>query len=235
MMGKLYGVGVGPGDPELITLKAKNILESVDVIAVPITSKDKESVALKIASRFICEKSSIIELEFPMSQDSKVLSDSWEKASDIVSEKLEKGFNVAFITLGDPTVYSTYIYLHKIIIKKGFAAEIVPGVTSFCASAAKAGISLAEGRESFAIIPSVYENDKLSEIFDSFDNVVLMKASRSITDLKTLLKDKDLIKNTVVVSNCGMDGEYIEYGSRNEDSEKLGYFTTVIIKKGGVR
>lgn len=235
MRGKLYGVGVGPGDPELITIKAKNILENVNIIAVPKTAREKESVAWKIAAGIIGSEKEIIELEFPMSYDGKLLSSSWEAAAQVVTDKLEQGFDVAFVTLGDPTVYSTYIYLHKLIIGRGFDGEIVPGVTSFCASAAKAGISLAEGKETVAIVPSSYENNKLSEILDNFDNIILMKAAKSIKELSTILNNKGLDKNSVVVNNCGLDNESLEYELESERTKSFGYFTTVIVKKSGVR
>lgn len=232
--GKLYGIGVGPGDPELITIKAKRILEEVDYIAIPKTAGDKQSLALSIAQGIVGQNKNVIELIFPMSYDENILDESWNDAALKVMEKLDAGKNVAFITLGDPTVYSTYIYLHKDLKKKGYDTEIIPGVTSFCACAARAGVSIAENRETVAIVPSAYDCENIDDVLSSFDNVVLMKVSKNLEGLKERLKEKGLLKKSVLVSKCGLPDEKIEYGSDFIESGKTSYFTTMIIKKGGV-
>jgi len=234
MAGKLYGVGIGPGDPELITIKAKNILEKVDCIAIPKTSSDKSSTALSIAGGIIGEEKDIFELLFPMSYNEKLLEDSWSSAIGQIRNKLDEGKDVAFITLGDPTVYSTYMYIHKVFKNEGYETEIIPGITSFCASAAKAGISLGENRETIAVIPSAYECNNMDEILDNFDSIVLMKVARSLPELKKKLKDKGLLSNAVLVSKCGFDDEVVEYDLDKINSDSLSYFTTMIIKKSGV-
>lgn len=233
MLGTLYGVGVGPGDPELITLKAVKTLKKVDFIAIPRTSAEKDSVALSIINGVLENKKEIIELIFPMSFDEKLLANSWSNAVEVVREKLDEGKDVAFITLGDPTVYSTYIYIHKTLKGMGYNTEIIPGITSFCASAARAGISLGENKEAIAIIPSAYECENLDSILDSFDNVVLMKVSKNMEKLKAKLKEKQLLDKTVLVSKCGFEDEVIEYDIEKMD-DRLSYFTTMIIKKSGV-
>ena len=234
MSGTLYGVGVGPGDPELITLKAVKILEKVDYIAVPRTSTEKESLALSIVNGVLDRKKEIIELIFPMSFDDKLLGDSWNKAIEEVKVKLDEGKNIAFITLGDPTVYSTYIYIHKTLKSIGYNTEIIPGITSFCAASARAGISLGENRETIAIIPSAYECENLDNVLDSFDNIVLMKVSRNMERLIEKLKARQLLDKTVLVSRCGFEDELVEFDIEKID-EKLSYFTTMIIKKSGVK
>lgn len=234
MPGKLYGVGVGPGDPELMTIKAKRVLEQVAYLAIPITAKGKPSQALAIAQGVLEKRNEILELLFPMTFDEKILGNSWETALKQVREKLDLGMDVAFITLGDPTVYSTYMYLHKVLKKEGYETEIIPGITSFCASAARAGVSLGENREIIAIVPSAYECDNLEDILDSFDNVVLMKVSKNFSKLKAKLKEKKLLDKTVLVSRCGLADETIQFDFDAEDFENLSYFTTMIIKKSGV-
>ena len=161
MRGKLYGVGVGPGDPELITLKAKRVLEEVGCLAVPKTSSEKESLALSIVRGISGTEKELVELLFPMSFDEKLLEKSWGRAVEEVMGRLEAGKDVAFITLGDPTVYSTYMYIHRALKRQGYDTEIVPGITSFCASSAKVGISLAENRETLAVVPSAYDCENL--------------------------------------------------------------------------
>jgi precorrin-2/cobalt-factor-2 C20-methyltransferase len=235
MTGKLYGVGVGPGDPELLTLKAKRILEQVDYIAIPKTAADKKSLALTIAEGAIGKQKDILELLFPMSYDEQTLEKSWKVAIVQIKEKLDAGKSVAFITLGDPTVYSTYIYTHKVLKQEGYETEIVPGITSFCASAARVGVSLGENKETIAIVPSAYECDNLEEILNSFDSVVLMKVSKNLPQLLEKLRAKGLIEKTVLVSRCGLEDELIEFDIESLDGNKLSYFTTMIIKKSGVK
>ncbi len=235
MSGTLYGVGIGPGDPELVTLKAKRILESADYIAVPKTASERGSQALSIVEKVLeCEKE-IIELLFPMSFDEKLLGESWNSALAQLKEKLDDGRDVAFITLGDPTIYSTYMYMHKTLKQQGYNIEIIPGITSFCASAARAGISLGENRESIAIVPSAYECENLGDILDGFDNIVLMKVAKALPSLKDKLEKKGLSDKAVVVSKCGFGDELVEYDLEKASEMKLSYFTTMIIKKNGVR
>jgi len=235
MTGKLYGVGIGPGDPELITIKAKRILGEADVIAVPKTAAEKTSQALDIAGDVVEKGKELLELLFPMSFDEEVLAKSWELAAAQIRDKLQKGLNVAFITLGDPTVYSTYMYIHKQLHREGYAAEIIPGIASFCASAARAGISLGENREAIAIIPSAYEFENLERVLKTFDNVVLMKVSKSLSKLEEILKTEQLLDKSVLVSKCGMEDERIEFDWHSLTEEKTSYFSTIIVKKNGVR
>jgi len=234
MKGKLYGIGVGPGDPELVTLKAKRLLREVDCVAIPKTATEKESLALSIVSGLIEEKKDILDLLFPMSFNERLLEDSWNKAVEEVMSRLDAGKDVAFITLGDPTVYSTYMYLHKILKQQGYETEIVPGITSFCASAARAGISLAENRESLAVVPSAYDCRDIDDILDNFENIVLMKISRKFSALREKLIEKGLHDKAVLVSKCGLEGEMIEFDLGKVNEEALSYFTTMIIKKNGV-
>lgn len=234
MKGKLYGIGVGPGDPELVTLKAKRLLEEVDCIAIPKPGANKESLAMSIVGSMLGEEKDILELLFPMSFNKRLLAESWSEAVSQVKSRLDEGRDVAFITLGDPTVYSTYMYLHKMIRQQGYETEIVPGITSFCAAAARVGISLAENRETLAVVPSAYDCRDLGEILESFENVVLMKISGKFADLREKLVAKGLDDKAVLVSKCGLDGEMVEFDLGKVDGETLSYFTTMIIKKNGV-
>ncbi|SHI67756.1 precorrin-2 C20-methyltransferase [Lutispora thermophila DSM 19022] len=235
MAGKLYGVGVGPGDPELVTLKAKRILEKADYIAMPKTASDKDSVALSIAEEVLDTKKPILELLFFMSFDSEVVKAGWRDSISKIKEKLDKGKDVAFITLGDPTVYSTYMYIHKEIKNQGYDTEIVPGITSFCAVTAKLGISLAENRESVAVIPSAYECKNIETILDNCDNVVMMKVSRNLPKIKEKLKEIGLMDKAVLVSKCGFPDEIIQYDIEKAMEKELSYFTTMIVKRKGVK
>ena len=158
MKGKLYGVGVGPGDPELLTLKALRLIRENPVIAVP--GEDiRASVAYQIvkgAYEALDEKT-LLPVAMPMTKDPAVLEANHEKAAGDVEAYLGQGKNVVFLTLGDPTVYSTYLYVHKRILARGYEAEIVSGITSFCAVAARLNMGLVERDEPLHVIPATYQ------------------------------------------------------------------------------
>lgn len=231
MPGKLFGVGMGPGDPGLVTIKAKDVLEKADYIACPRSAAEKGSVAWNIASQVLEKKGELLELNFPMSRDEAVLKNGWDEAAARIEEKLAEGKTVAFVTLGDPTVFSTYMYVHKRVAAKGYETEIIPGITSFCAAAARAGISLAEERETVAIVPSAVDCADLEEIVERFDNIVLMKAGGKLARLGEQLKQFGVYDKAVLVSRLGMDGEIVGHDLNRITQEELSYFTTLIINK----
>ena len=179
MKGKLFGIGVGPGDPELITVKAVNVLKEVDVVCVPQAMPGKPSLALKIAQDYLSEGIEILELVLPMTENQDDLERAWQEAGLKILEQLEKGKNVAFLTLGDPSIYSTYSYVSKVIKRKAPYIEIetIPGITSFSLAAAKAGVPLVEKDESLMILP-VGDRQALLDSLVGESNVVLMKISR---------------------------------------------------------
>ncbi len=220
--GTLYGVGVGPGDPELLTLKAVRILQGSDVIAVPDAGKGNQ-VALNIVRDYIKGK----ELQYvstPMVQDPAVLDQAHSACTDRICQLLDQGKQVSFITLGDPTIYSTYIYVHKKVLERGYTAEIIPGVTSFCAAAAKLNQALCEGAQPLVIIPS--SRGKQPKLVSK----VYMKAGKSILELQEELRAKGELDHASLVENCGLPGERILPHFADLD-EPTGYFSLVISKE----
>jgi precorrin-2/cobalt-factor-2 C20-methyltransferase len=232
--GKLYGIGIGPGDPELMTLKAKRILESCDVVFAPKKSVDEDSTALRIVKGAACiENKRIIESVFSMSKDPNEFWRCGRSAADTVLNELTSGNNVAFITLGDVSVYSTFAYMQQYVQNKGFAVEIVPGIPSFCGGAAAAGLPLCLGSEGLAIVPSVGDNGLIEKTLASFDSIVVMKVGHGIPKLIAAMSALDIpLCCATVVGNIGMDGEYI---GPLDASREYGYFTTVIIRKNALR
>lgn len=228
--GLLYGVGVGPGDSELITLKAIRILKEVDIIAVPKSKYESNGTAFNIAKDYI-ENKTIIELIFPMSFNKEELYKSWQVSAQTVMDLLDLGKDIAFITLGDPTIYSTFMYLNKIITDSGYKTIIVSGITSFCACAAEANLNLGENNDSIVIIPSASNIDDLETKLDSFETIILMKFRKNFEQIKKLLKVKDLIKNTVIVEKCTMKDQRIYRDIESLEEDKLEYFSTMIINK----
>lgn len=223
--GILYGVGVGPGDPELLTLKAARILREADVVAVP-DKGSGERTALNIVKDMV-EGKPLLYCSTPMVRDKARLDGCYEEIAGRVCALLAEGKTVAFITLGDPTVYSTYIYVHKKVAAKGFRAELVPGVPSFCAVAARLGVSLCEGAERLLVVPASYEG--VDECLEFPANRIFMKAGRSLPALRDKLAARGLLAGASMVANCGMEGERVcpDWKDWEEDG---GYFSVVLVK-----
>ena len=223
--GKLFGLGVGPGDPELLTLKAVRLLKEADVVAVP----DKgagEKTALQIVQAFV-EGKQLLYCPTPMVRDKARLDQCYEEIADNICTLLDEGKTVSFITLGDPAIYSTYIYVHKKVLARGYEAELVPGVTSFCAVAARLGQSLCEGSDRLLIVPASCD---LSDSMDIRANKVFMKAGSGIMQLQEQLRLSGQLEQASMVENCGMSNEHVweNFGDMTENS---GYFSVVVVKE----
>lgn len=224
MNGKFYSVGIGPGDPELLTYKAARIIEKCDIVAVP-KSGAKDNVALKIVEGHINGKT-IVECDMPMTRDKDKLEEHHRAAAKQLAKFLDKGKTVAFLTLGDPSIYSTAMYVHKRIEAMGYEAFIVAGVPSFCAVAARLNISLCEGGEALHIIPASY-ND-LDSILQYSGNKILMKSGKSICEVRDLISEKNL--DAMAVECCGMENEKVHFSLDSID-ENSSYFMVVVAKE----
>ena len=178
--GIFYGVGVGPGDPELLTLKALRILQQVPVLCVPKSREEGESYAMGIVSHLVDSRQQrVIELLFPMTKDRMRLAEYWNRSLGQIIDPLRKGEDVAFVTEGDPTIYSTFQHLYRLIKDRHpeIPTEIVPGISSINGSAAAAGLPLVDGAERLAVLPATYEGERLEEVLRQFDTVVLLKVT----------------------------------------------------------
>lgn len=225
--GTLYGVSIGPGEPELITLKALNIISNSKYIATPHTGTG-DSLALSIVSQAIdLSDKEIMKLEFPMTKDKDILSKSHQVAADAIAEVLDTGNDVAMLNLGDVTIYSTFAYTMDKLLEKNYDVEVIPGVTSFCASASKLRIGLTTMNEPLHIIPAT--GIDLREALQMPGSKVLMKIGKSMPKLIEVLKELNLEDNVYAVENCGLENEKI-YNNLDEFDGKMGYFTIVIVK-----
>ena len=225
--GKLWGVGVGPGDPELLTVKAVRVLREADVVLVPDASSG-DKVALNIAKDYLKDKR-IQFVKTPMVRDKAVMDAAHEQAADTICALLDEGRQVAFLTLGDPAIYSTYMYIHQKVLRRGYAVEVVPGIPSFCAAAARLNQSLCLGKEPLTIIPASHDQN---DLMDLPGNKVFMKAGRSILELQQALADKGLLEGASMVENCSMENEHV-YPHFADLKEPSGYFSLVIVKGDG--
>lgn len=224
--GILYGVGVGPGDPELITVKAVRILEECDIVAVPQTGEG-EQTAWNIARRYIADKP-VLSCEMPMTRDTAIRAACHDKAATAISALLERGKTVVFLTLGDPTVYSTYWYIHQRITQRGYTARLIPGVPSFCAAAAATGQALCEDGEMLHIIPASHATTEAG--LDLPGSKVLMKAGRELLAVRDKLQQRGQLANAVLVERCGMAGERI-LRDWSQLTQPTGYFSVILVKE----
>ncbi len=232
--GTLYAIGVGPGDPELITLKAKRILETVKSVFSATSNPKKESLALKIVSPHLNHHSKILPLVFPMTRDEKSLECAWQAAAKKVLSVLDAGEDAAFVTLGDPCTYSTFTYLHRTVteIEPEIEIEIVPGITSFQAAAARLKIPLTEAEESLVVVSGAKGGMEISRAAKKFDNLVIMKAYRHYDEIVRCLDELGLLDNTVAVRRVGLSGESITSKVADWNGNEPSYFTLLITKKG---
>ena len=228
MKGKLYGIGVGPGDPELMTLKAKKLIEECDIVAVPVKKEGEDSVALHIArGAASVPEEKVRRILFTMSKDMTKREACRQAAAEEIMKYLDAGQSVAMPVLGDVGIYSTYSYVHKQLIKAGYEVQMISGIPSFCAGASKANIPIVEGNEGFGVIPSLKGLEQVEKAMDVFDNLVIMKVGSHVKEVYEMLKAKGREDHAIIISNVGMEGEYV--GPLLPDRE-YGYFTTMIIK-----
>ncbi len=240
MKGTLYVVGVGPGNPELMTLKAVRILEKSPVWLAPAARANGESTALAIATEVVStEDKKIIIHHFPMkkvhmgkSPDPEV-KEAWERAADLISLELEAGRDVALPTLGDPAIYSTGFYICETILAKNpdTLVEITPGISAIGATSAAARIPLCLGDDQLVVIPAIFENTKLREILMKFDSVVFMKVHKAMGRLVPLLEELNLLDKAVLVERTSMAEQHVRHDLKAAMNEKLHYFSTMIVRK----
>ena len=224
--GTFYGVGVGPGDPELLTLKAVRVLESCPVLAAPRTASG-EMTALGIARQVVdLEGKTLLPLFFTMSRDRERQQAAHREAAASVRSYLEAGQDVAMAILGDVSIFSTYCYLMDLLKAGGFPCVMVPGVPSFCAAAARLGRSLTEANTPLHILPG--GGDGPGESLDLPGTKVLMKSGKNYPQLLEELDRRGLLDRAGMVENCGLPGERA-YPSLKERPESSGYFTTILL------
>jgi len=227
-----YGVGVGPGDKELVTLKAINIIKNADIIFKPVKEEGAFSVAFDIIEEYI-DKQKIIELIFPMVNDQEIRKNYHLKNVDIIKKNYNKGKNCVFVTIGDPTVYATYMYLVKELKQYNINIITIPGITSFTNILSVINEPIALDNESFGIYPMDKDENKINQMIDCHNNIVFMKVYRNREFLYKILKKRGFENKIVIASNIGKENEEISYNIEDLLNENLSYFTTVILKKDG--
>ena len=226
MKGIAYGVGVGPGDPELMTLKAVRLIKENEVIAVP-GKEPKETVAYKIAAGAVpeIEEKTLLPINFLMVKDRQKIDEEHRKGVKQIEEVLDQGKNVVFLTLGDSTIYCTFSYLQHYLEADGYRVELVNGIPSFCAAASALNISLTEWDEPLHVIPAAHKTEEPLTLPGTY---VLMKSASYMKDVKDLLRASG--KEVQCVENCSMENEKI-YRSVDEIPDDAGYFSLIVAKE----
>lgn len=241
MAGQFFVIGVGPGDPELVTLKAARILRECPVWFVPHGNKDGESTALAIIEPVIeSGGKDIMNHYFPMKKirmgeppDPEVAA-AWRQAADAILARIKQGDDVAFPTLGDPAIYSTGFYVYETLLELApdLQVEIIPGVSAIGASAAAAVQPLCLGDDRLVVIPATFENGRLRETLEQFDTVVLMKVHRVMDRVVGLLGKMDLLEHAILVERSSQNGQRITKGLQLLPGQEPHYFSTIIVRKG---
>ncbi len=238
MSGILYVIGVGPGDPELLTLKAVKILKQAKCVCVPKGKEEGSSLALGIVRQTVSlYGKEIIEAHFPMRktnspQHERELDSKWQETVESILRKLNKDVDVAFITLGDPAIYSTFFYLYDRLLERSpdLTVEIIPGVSSITAAASKARLSLGLGDDKIAILPATYHNN-IKNVLEVFDTIVLMKVHRVFNDVLRILQELGLLDKAAYIVKAGTKEEKVFNNLQEVKPGDLDYFSMVIIRK----
>jgi precorrin-2/cobalt-factor-2 C20-methyltransferase len=233
-MGRLYAVGVGPGDPELLTLKAYHVLSQVPVIFVPKKTEQSESIAESIIGNLVPEiEAKIVALVLPMLRDKQRLKEYWHQAADTIWHYLKEGKDCAFVNVGDPLLYGTFIHIWETLqnIHPEIEVEVIPGISSINAAAARTVIPLASDDECIAIISGNREDEIIKETLKNFDTVVFMKMNNVFDKLLIILEEMNLMEKCVYVKRCTTQEEEIIWDISQLKGEKVDYFSLLIVRK----
>ena len=228
--GTFYGVGIGPGDPELVTLKAVRIIEACPVLAAPRT-KGEAMAALDIVRKTVnLHGKTVLPMDFTMDKDVSKRQESYVRNADAAAEYLDRGMDIAMVNLGDVSIYSTFSYVAAELKKRGYETAMIPGVTSFSAIAASLNMSLTEMNEPLHVIPAV--DECAADCLDLPGTKVMMKAGRRLSYLQDELGKRGLLGKTSIAMNCGMEDEMLIKAADADTgiSKEVGYFTTVIVR-----
>ncbi len=230
-MARFYGIGIGPGDSELVTVKASRILGELDILYTPEAKKGAKSLALEIAGPYLSEELMIKQRHFPMVRDKSHKEGQWLDIAEEIVADVQAGKNVGFITLGDPMVFSTYSYLLDIIGHR-IETKTIPGITSYNSIAAEVGLPLVMDEESFAVVPATAGVQHLEAVLRTHETVVMMKVANHLAEVIPLLKQFDLLEKTILVSRSSTEQQEIRRGIANlSQDETLSYFSTMLVKK----
>ncbi|GIV99086.1 precorrin-2 C(20)-methyltransferase [Roseiflexus sp.] len=235
----LTAVGLGPGDPELITLRGLRAIQSADILFVPQSRDGDQSLALRIAEPWIDRaRQAVVALPLPMTRDSAQLRPAWRAAAETIVSELGANRHGAYLLLGDPLLYGTFVYLWRELsaLRAVVTVRIIPGVTSFAAAAAAGGMPLAMSNERMIVVPASYETDAatLRRLLCDFETVVLMKAGAALPAIVAALDELNLLDHALYAERVGMPEEVIARDLRSLDPQRRPYLSLVIVRRGDI-
>ncbi|MDP6328105.1 MAG: precorrin-2 C(20)-methyltransferase [Nitrosopumilus sp.] len=236
----LIGIGVGPGDPDLLTVKAVKAIQNADIIMCPASKEERPSIALSVVESIIdkSKNQEIIKLIFPMTKDKDILKATWEKNAKIMAQTVLSGKNVVYLTVGDPYLYSTWIYMHKDLTENypEMNISVIPGIVSMFTFASKVGVSIAEGAEKVAIIPSCYDLSSVKEIAKNSESMIFLKDGRYFDQVIDVLKESGFPDDSIfaIGQDLGTDHEIVRkltLGEVNDETLTTKYFSILVVKR----
>ncbi|NNG02115.1 MAG: precorrin-2 C(20)-methyltransferase [Desulfobacteraceae bacterium] len=234
--GTLYGIGVGPGDPDLISVKAVKILKRVSVVFAASSSKNRHSQAVNIARPHIPADAQVRMLGFPMTTVRDEVEKAWITNAKTIIEVLNRGEDAAFLTLGDSMTYSTYGYVLPYIqqLAPDIPIETIPGITAYQAAAARLNQPLVEGEQSLLLLSGAHGGDRLRQFNEKPDTVVMMKAYKNVGDIVTALDECNMGKSSTGICKCSLPNEEIVEDIHDLTTRPPGYWTLIIAKRNGI-
>ncbi len=233
-IGRLYGIGVGPGDPELLTMRAYRILSEVPIVLVPSKDGKSRSFASQIIAGLVKEpRQKIVKLVFPMRRDTEELSEYWEEAVNDIWTHLGEGKDCAFVAEGDPLLYGTFVHVLTALRKSHpeVNIEVVPGISSFSAASARTLSPLASGDERVAILPSNCEDKVIRETLKNFDTIVFLKINNAFGRIISILEEFNLMNKCTYVRRCTTPDEEIIKDLKKLRGKRLDYFSLLIVRR----
>ena len=230
-MAKFYGIGTGPGDSTLVTIKAVNTIKMLDILYTPEPKKGGDSLALSIVKEYVPDTVEIKQRHFPMNNDSVEKMASWDAIAAEIKDDVKAGKEVGFITLGDPMIYSTYVYIMERLMDE-IEVETIPGISSFSNIASNHNYPLVMDTDPLMVIPCTMEEEKIDAALQTYDCFVLMKVYKNFKEIVQKLEKYDLIDHAILVSNSSQEREEVFTNLRDDKiDEKISYFSTILVNK----
>lgn len=234
-MAKFYGIGTGPGDSTLVTIKAVNTIKMLDILYTPEPKKGGDSLALSIVKEYVPDTVEIKQRHFPMNNDSVEKMASWDAIAAEIKDDVKAGKEVGFITLGDPMIYSTYVYIMERLMDE-IEVETIPGISSFSNIASNQNFPLVMDTDPLMVIPCTMEEEKIDAALQTYDCFVLMKVYKNFKEIVQKLEKYDLIDSAILVSNSSQEREVVYKDLRDIHlQEKISYFSTILVNKNNKR
>ncbi|MFQ7520345.1 MAG: cobalt-factor II C(20)-methyltransferase [Clostridium sp.] len=234
-MAKFYGIGTGPGDSTLVTIKAVNTIKRLDILYTPEPKKGGDSLALSIVKEYVPDTVEIKQRHFPMNNDSVEKMASWDAIAAEIKDDVKAGKEVGFITLGDPMIYSTYVYIMERLMDE-IEVETIPGISSFSNIASNQNFPLVMDTDPLMVIPCTMEEEKIDAALQTYDCFVLMKVYKNFKEIVQKLEKYDLIDSAILVSNSSQEREVVYKDLRDVHlQEKISYFSTILVNRNNKR